>query len=71
MPRSLFPERVRTELRACPYRFAYRDIEKTYPYWMRQFVIFGDKWHPFELGGPDIGRFLNYPHYEVINNFVK
>jgi integrase len=48
-------ERVRQRIRAKHY--SYR-TEKTYLHWIRRFILFHDKRHPRELGGPAIERFL-------------
>lgn len=56
MPRSPFLESVRTELRTRHYSLR---TEKSYLYWIRQFILFNNKRHPETLGNIDIERFLN------------
>lgn len=57
MAKSLFLESVRTELRTRRYSL---QTEKTYIYWLRQFILFNDKQHPSKMGNKEIERFLNY-----------
>jgi integron integrase len=57
MKRSLFIERVRSELRTRHYSL---QTEKTYLYWIRHFILFNDKRHPEVMGNADIERFLSY-----------
>ena len=52
-PRLL--EQVRQRIRAKHY--SYR-TEKTYLHWIRRFIIFHDRCHPCDLGGPEVERFL-------------
>jgi len=57
MPRSPFLEAVRTEIRTRHYSLK---TEKSYLYWIRQFILFNDKKHPSEMGNAEIERFLNH-----------
>jgi integron integrase len=57
MPRSPFLESVRTEIRTRHYSLR---TEKSYLYWVRQFILFNDKKHPTSMGNPEIERFLNH-----------
>ena len=52
-----FLQSVRTEIRTKQY--SYR-TEKTYLYWVRQFILFNDKKHPEVMGNREIERFLNH-----------
>ncbi|WP_146395918.1 integron integrase [Pseudobythopirellula maris] len=54
-PRLL--DAVREALRAKHY--AYRS-EQAYVYWARRYILFHDKRHPREMGGPEIERFLTH-----------
>lgn len=55
--RSPFLEEVRTEIRTRHYSLR---TEKSYLYWIRQFILFNDKRHPETLGNVEIERFLNH-----------
>ncbi|GAB5479322.1 MAG: hypothetical protein Marn2KO_27890 [Marinobacter nauticus] len=57
MSQSPFLQSVRTEIRTKQY--SYR-TEKTYLYWVRQFILFNDKKHPEVMGNREIERFLNH-----------
>jgi len=57
MAKSLFSESVRTELRTRHYSLK---TEKSYLYWIRQFIFFNDKRHPVTMGNFEIERFLNH-----------
>jgi integron integrase len=57
MPRSPFLEKVRSEMRTRHYSLR---TEKTYLYWIRQFICFHDKRHPEQLGNHEIERFLSH-----------
>ncbi len=57
MAKSPFLESVRTEIRTRQY--SYR-TEKSYLYWVRQFILFNDKKHPEVMSNPEIERFLNH-----------
>lgn len=57
MSKSPFLQSVRTEIRTKQY--SYR-TEKTYLYWVRQFILFNDKKHPEVMGNHEIERFLNH-----------
>src|SRR5690348_16645667 len=48
---------VRAELRV--RRYSYR-TEQAYVDWIHRFVVFHDKRHPKELGGPEVAKFLSY-----------
>ena len=50
-------EQVRNRIRAKHY--SYR-TEQAYLSWVRRFVLFHDKKHPGQLGGPEIERFLTH-----------
>ena len=57
MAKSPFLESVRIEIRTRQY--SYR-TEKSYLYWVRQFILFNDKKHPEVMSNPEIERFLNH-----------
>ncbi len=57
MSKSPFLQSVRTEIRTKQY--SYR-TEKSYLYWVRQFILFNDKKHPKVMGNHEIERFLNH-----------
>lgn len=57
MGKSPFLEKVRTAIRARHYS---RSTEKSYVWWVRQFILFNRKRHPRDLGGPEVERFLSY-----------
>src|SRR5690554_7358918 len=57
MSKSPFLQSVRTEIRTKQY--SYR-TEKSYLYWIRQFILFNDKKHPKVMGNHEIERFLNH-----------
>jgi len=57
MPKSAFLESVRIEIRTKHYSIK---TEKTYLYWIKQFILFNDKRHPSVMGNEEIERFLNY-----------
>jgi len=57
MAKSLFLDAVRTELRTRHYSLK---TEKSYLYWIRQFIFFNDKRHPETMGNIEIERFLNH-----------
>ncbi|MEW5249817.1 phage integrase N-terminal SAM-like domain-containing protein [Microbulbifer sp. 2201CG32-9] len=57
MSRSPFPESVRCEFRSRHYSLR---TEKTYLYWIRQFIYFHDKQHPDTLHNAEIERFLSH-----------
>jgi site-specific recombinase XerD len=50
-------DQVRDQLRLKNY--AYR-TEKSYLYWIKQYILFYNKRHPNEIGGPEIEQFLTY-----------
>jgi len=49
--------RLRNEIRTLGYSW---HTEKTYVYWVRDYIIFHDKQHPSKLGQEDVNTFLNY-----------
>jgi hypothetical protein len=53
-PRLL--DRVRAAVSA---RHFSRRTEKVYVAWIRRFILFHDKRHPADMGGPEITRFLS------------
>lgn len=53
-PRLL--DRVRAAVRA---RHFSRRTEKAYVSWTRRFILFHDKRHPAEMGGPEVSKFLS------------
>lgn len=55
MAKSPFLESVRIEIRTRQY--SYR-TEKSYLYWVRQFILFNDKKHPEVMSNPEIERFF-------------
>ena len=57
MSKSPFLQSVRTEIRTRQY--SYR-TEKSYLYWVRQFILFNDKKHPEVMGNKEIERFLSH-----------
>ncbi len=54
---SAFLEQVRNNIRLRGYSFK---TEKSYVYWIRQFIIFNNKAHPKELGSEEVKAFLSY-----------
>lgn len=65
MANSPFMELIRTELRTRHYSIR---TEKTYLYWIKQFILFNDKKHPDIMGNVEIERFLNHL---AVNNQVS
>lgn len=57
MTSSPFIEAIRTEIRTRHYSLR---TEKTYLYWVRQFIHFHNKRHPKELKNLEIEHFLNH-----------
>ncbi|ARU57250.1 integron integrase [Oleiphilus messinensis] len=57
MKKSPFMETVRNALRTKQYSL---QTEKSYLYWVRQFIIFNDKRHPKDMGNAEIERFLTH-----------
>ena len=55
-PRKLL-DQVRDALRVKHY--SYR-TEQAYVGWIRRFILFHDKRHPMEMGGPEVERFLTW-----------
>ncbi len=56
-PKKRLLDQVRDRLRLKNY--AYR-TEKLYLYWIKQYILFHNKRHPNEMGGPEIEQFLAY-----------
>ena len=56
MAKSPFLESVRKEVRTKQYSL---QTEKSYLYWVRQYILFNDKKHPETMGNLEIERFLN------------
>ena len=54
-PRLL--DRVRSAIRTRHYS---RRTERAYVGWIRRFILFHDKRHPAEMGGPEVTRFLTH-----------
>ncbi len=52
-PRLL--DRVRSAIRTRHYS---RRTERAYVGWIRRFILFHDKRHPADMGGPEVTRFL-------------
>jgi site-specific recombinase XerD len=56
-PKKRLLDQVRDRLRLKNY--AYR-TEKSYLYWIKQYILFHNKRHPNEMGGPEIEQFLTH-----------
>jgi Phage integrase, N-terminal SAM-like domain len=56
-PKKRLLDQIRDRLRL--KNFAYR-TEKSYLYWIKQYILFHNKRHPNEMGGPEIEQFLTY-----------
>ena len=56
-PKKRLLDQVRDILRLKNY--AYR-TEKSYLYWIKQYILFHNKRHPNEMGGPEIEQFLTH-----------
>jgi integron integrase len=54
---SGFLDQVRDQLRARYYSIR---TEKTYIYWIRQFILYHGKRHPHQLGSPEVAAFLTH-----------
>ena len=54
-PKKRLLDQVRDRLRLKNY--AYR-TEKSYLYWIKQYILFHNKRHPNEMGGSEIEQFL-------------
>lgn len=54
-PRLL--DQVRYTIRRKHYSLC---TERSYPIWIRHYILFHNKRHPAEMGAPDIGAFLTY-----------
>ncbi|MCE0558463.1 integron integrase [Motilimonas sp. E26] len=57
MAKSRFIESIRADLRARRYSIR---TEKTYIFWIRQFIYFHHKRHPNEMANAEIEQFLSY-----------
>jgi integron integrase len=57
MARSPFLDSVRAAIRVRHYA---RATESTYLLWIRQFILFHNKRHPKDMGGPEVAAFLTY-----------
>jgi len=58
MAGSPFIESVRSEIRLRGYSLR---TEKTYIYWIKQFIYFHGKRHPCEMGAEEVKAFLHPP----------
>jgi len=56
-PKKRLLDQVRDRLRL--KNFAYR-TEKSYLYWIKQYILFHNKRHPNKMGGSEIEQFLTY-----------
>jgi integron integrase len=56
-PKKRLLDQVRDRLRLKNY--AYR-TEKSYLYWIKQYILFHNKRHPNKMGSPEIEQFLTY-----------
>jgi integron integrase len=57
VPKSPFIESIRAELRVRRYSL---QTEKSYLFWIRNFIYFNDKRHPNDMGNAEIEQFLSY-----------
>jgi len=57
VPASPFIERIRAELRV---RRCSLQTEKSYLFWIRNFIYFNGKRHPNDMGNAQIEQFLSY-----------
>lgn len=57
MAGSPFIESIRSEIRLRGYSLR---TEKTYIYWIKQFIFFNDKRHPREMGAEEVKSFLSW-----------
>ena len=57
MAGSPFIESIRAEIRLRGYSLR---TEKTYIYWIKQFILFKDKRHPREMGTEEVKSFLSW-----------
>ena len=57
MAGSPFIESIRSEIRLRGYSLR---TEKTYIYWIKQFIFFNDKRHPREMGAQEVKTFLSW-----------
>ena len=56
-PKGRLRELLREAIRTRNYS---RRTEKTYWFWIRWFILFNDKRHPAEMGGPEVQAFLSW-----------
>ncbi len=56
LPRPRLLDRVREAIRLRHYS---RRTEKAYVHWTRRFVLFHNKRHPEQMGGPEVTAFLS------------
>lgn len=57
MARSPFMEMVRGEMRLRGYSIR---TEKSYLFWIKQFILFHRKRHPSEMANPEVKEFLTW-----------
>ncbi|MGD8177296.1 phage integrase N-terminal SAM-like domain-containing protein [Marinimicrobium sp. ARAG 43.8] len=57
MPPSPFMEMIRNDIRLRGYSMR---TEKTYLFWIKQFILFNEKRHPSSMGIDEIKAFLTY-----------
>ena len=68
MAGSPFIESIRSEIRLRGYSLR---TEKTYIYWIKQFIFFNDKRHPREMGAEEVKSFLSWlsvSRHVAVNN---
>jgi len=56
-PKKRLLDQVRDRLRLKNYTYR---TEKSYLYWIKQYILFHNKRHPNELGGLEIDQFLTH-----------
>jgi hypothetical protein len=56
-PKKKTLDQVRDRLRLRNYAY---QTEKSYLYWIKQYILFHNKRHPNELGGLEIDQFLTH-----------
>lgn len=57
MPSSPFMEMIRRDIRLRGYSLR---TEKTYLFWIKQFILFNDKQHPTDMGVSEVKAFLTW-----------
>ena len=57
MVKSLFMEQLRGEMRLRGYSIR---TEKTYLFWIKQYIFYNSKQHPAELGATEVKAFLTW-----------